>query len=162
MAIESGKERCMNVLKGALAGAIGGVVGGAVKLGCEAIVPPRPPGREPPPGILAANVLRGLTGRELSKDERATAAMGAHWLFSFVSGALHGALVESQPALEDSQGIPLGLAVWVSMHEILLPLAHATPPLKELPISEQVNECITHCIFGFTVERTRRILRPLF
>lgn len=152
----------MNIVKGALAGAIGGVVGGAVKLGCEAVVPPRPPDREAPPGILAANVVRSVTGGELSKDQRARAAMGAHWMLSLVSGALHGALVESKPSIERSQGLPLGLAVWVSMHEIMLPLAHATPPLKELPASEQLNECITHCAFGFAVERTRRLVRPLF
>jgi uncharacterized membrane protein YagU involved in acid resistance len=40
-------------------------------------------------------------------------------------------------------------------------LLRATPPLRELPISEQVNEFITHCAYGFSVERTRRALRPL-
>lgn len=151
----------MNALKGALAGVAGGAAGGAIKLACEAIVPPRAPDREPPPGLLAAMIVRATIGCELTKDQRARAAMGAHWVFSLATGALHGALVESNPRLQESRGIPLGLALWLGFHEIMLPLVHATPPLAQLPASEQVNECLTHCAFGFTVEATRRAVRPL-
>ena len=87
--------------------------------------------------------------------------MAAHWLFSILSGAFHGVLVEASPSLERSQGIPFGLAIWIGMHEILLPLTKATPSLGKLPRSEQLNECITHCAYGFTVERTRRIVRSV-
>lgn len=150
-----------NAIRGALAGAAGGIVGGAVKLACEAIVPPRPPDREPPPGVLAAGIVRATDGRELSKDEKQRAAMTAHWIFSLLSGAFHGVAVEAEAKLECTQGVPFGLAIWVGFHEIMLPLLHATPPLRELPLSEQINECITHCVYGFAVERTRRSLRPL-
>lgn len=149
-------------MRGALAGALGGIVGGAVKLACEAIVPTRPPGREPPPGVLAATLRRRMDGRELSASEKQRAATSAHWLFSALAGACHGVLVELKPSLRATEGVPFGFAVWVAMHEIVLPLARATPSLRALPMSEQTNECITHCAFGFCVERTRRSIRPLF
>jgi putative membrane protein len=148
-----------NGMRGALAGAIGGVAGGAVKLVCEAIVPPRPPDREPPPGVLAAKIARRADGRTLSKMQKQRAATTAHWTFSILSGAVHGALVEAMPSLEKSEGIPFGLAIWIGMHEILLPLTRATPSLRKLPLSEQLNECVTHCVYGVSVERTRRIVR---
>jgi uncharacterized membrane protein YagU involved in acid resistance len=128
---------------------------------CEAIVPPRSPDREPPPGLLAANIVRRADGRRLSKVQRQCAATSAHWTFSVLSGAIHGVLVEARPSLENSQGIPFGLAIWIGMHEILLPLTHATPTLKKLPRSEQINECVTHCAYGLAVERTRRMVRSL-
>jgi putative membrane protein len=150
-----------NGIRGAIAGAAGGIVGGAVKLACEALVPPRPPDREPPPGVLVADVVRATDGRELSKDEKQRAAMTVHWIFSLLSGALHGVAVEANASLARSEGVPFGLAIWLGFHEVALPLLHATPPLPELPLSEQINECITHCAYGFSVERTRRSLRPL-
>ena len=68
---------------------------------------------------------------------------------------------EANASLARSEGVPFGLAIWLGFHEVALPLLHATPPLPELPLSEQINECITHCAYGFSVERTRRSLRPL-
>jgi uncharacterized membrane protein YagU involved in acid resistance len=160
----SGKMPAMspsNALRGACAGALGGIVGAAVKLACEAVVPPRPPGREPPPGILAADLRRSIDGRELSADEKQRAAMSAHWLFSVLSGALYGALLETNVSIAALEGAPLGFALWLGLHEIALPLLHATPPLRELPLSEQLNEFVTHGLYGFSVERTRRAFRPL-
>lgn len=148
-------------LRGAIAGTVGGIVGAAVKLACEAVAPPRPPGREPPPGVLAANLVRWTSRRELTGDEKQRAAMTVHWIFSALSGALHGVAVEISPWFERGDGVPFGLAIWIGFHEITLPLFHATPPLRELPLSEQINECITHGIYGFCVERTRRVVRPL-
>jgi uncharacterized membrane protein YagU involved in acid resistance len=150
-----------NAMRGACAGAVGGIVGAAVKLACEAVVPPRPPGREPPPGILAADVRRNIDGRELSGDEKERAATSAHWLFSALSGALYGTILETNASLATFEGAPLGIALWLGLHEIALPLLKATPPLRELPISEQANEFVTHALFGFCVERTRRSFRPL-
>jgi len=148
-------------VRGAVAGLVAGIVGGAVKLACEAVVPPRPPGREPPPGVLAAEIVRFADGRELTDGEKQRAAMTTHWIFSALSGAMHGAAVEARPALERSEGVPFGIAIWVGFHEIVLPLFKATPPPGKLPLSEQINELVTHCAYGFAVERTRRAIRPL-
>ena len=148
-------------MRGAFAGALGGVVGGAIKLACEAVVPPRSPDRKPPPGVLVADIVRRTDGRELSDDEIERAASSVHWVFSVLTGALYGAVVEWKPGVEKAEGIPLGLALWIGLHEIALPILHATPPVANIPASEHVNECVTHGAYGFGVERTRRALRPL-
>lgn len=150
-----------DVVDGAIAGAIGGLAGAAVKLLCEKIVPPRTPDREPPPGIIAANVVRALNGRELSHERMATVALAIHWTFSTVTSAAYGALAARAKGARFGSGVGFGVAVWVGFHEITLPLLRATPPLPELPFAEQVNECISHAIFGVTVERVRAFVCDL-
>lgn len=144
-----------DVVVGTVAGAIGGLAGAAVKLLCEKIAPPRTLDREPPPGILAANLVRAMSGCELSHERMATVALLIHWSFSTVMSAMYGALAARAKRARFAGGVGFGLAVWVGFHEITLPLLRATPPLGELPVGEQVNECISHAIFGLTVERVR-------
>ncbi len=143
---------------GAVAGAIGGLAGAAVKLGCEKIAPPRTPDREPPPGVIAANIVRAVSGRELSHERMATVALAIHWTFSTLTSAMYGALAARAKPARAGGGVAFGIAVWVGFHEITLPLLRATPPLRELPIGEQINEAISHAIFGVTVERVRSLV----
>ena len=150
-----------DVIVGALAGAVGGLAGAAIKLLCEKIAPPRTPDREPPPGVIAANVVRALSGRELSHERMATVALAVHWTFSTVTSALYGALAARVRSVRFGGGVGFGLVVWVGFHEITLPLLRATPPLRELPILEQLNECVSHAVFGVTVERVRAAVAAL-
>ena len=149
------RQKRNDVRIGMVAGAIGGLAGAVVKLLCEKIAPPRTPDREPPPGVLAANLVRAASGRELSPQRMATVALAVHWTFSTVMSAMYGALAARSKRARFAGGIGFGLALWVGFHEIALPLLRATPPLAELPVGEQVNECISHAIFGATVERVR-------
>lgn len=144
-----------NVWAGAAAGAVGGLAGAAVKLLCERIAPPRTPDREPPPGVLAANIARAIDGRELTHEQQATIALAIHWTFSTVSGALYGAVVARAPYARFANGVGFGLVVWAGFHEFALPMLGATPPLRSVPAKEQMNEFVTHAIFGATVETVR-------
>jgi uncharacterized membrane protein YagU involved in acid resistance len=148
-----------NPLAGALAGSVGGLVGGAIKLLCEKIAPPRPKWRQPPPGVLAAKITRAVAGTDLTKSQRENASNVIHWTFSILSGALYGAIAERVPRARTGGGTIFGFVVWAGLHEIALPLARATPPLAELPVAEQLNEFVTHAIYGATVERVRALLR---
>ncbi len=139
----------------AIAGAVGGLAGAAIKLVCEAIVPPRSPGREPPPGVIAANVVRAISGRELSSERKKQVALAIHWIFSVGTSVLYGVVVSRAPRATPVKGVGFGVAVWAGFHEVTLPLLRATPPLRELPIGEQANELISHAIFGTTVEYVR-------
>lgn len=148
------------MLAGAFAGAVGGVAGGAIKLLCEQIAPPRKPWRQPPPGILAAKFTRAVADEDLTKSQRERAANAIHWTFSIASAALYGALVEVWPRARAGNGSVFGIVVWVSFHEITLPLLGGTPPLDEVPASEQINEFIAHAIYGLTVDGVRAVMRP--
>ncbi len=148
-----------NLLKGLIAGAAGGVVGAGVKLICEQIAPPRAPGREPPPGILVSNILQARRGYGLDHAGKQKSAMVIHWTFSILSSAAYGAAAEFFPWVTAGYGALYGWAVWAGTHESVLPLLKLTPPLSQVPASEQINEFISHGIFGVSVEATRRFVR---
>ena len=153
------EEREPNIGAGLVAGAVAGIAGGAVKLVCEMIVPPRPPGREPPPGELAEKVTKAVADRSLSHKQKERTANVMHWAFSIITSAIYGAVVEVAPQARAGFGTAFGEFVWLSFHEITLPALGATPKLPELPISEQANEFVSHAIFGATVEGVRGLIR---
>ena len=155
------RELFLRLGKGLVAGAAGGLVGAGVKLICEAIAPPRAPGREPPPGILVSNILQSRRGYGLDKEGKKKAALAVHWSFSALASAAYGGLAEFFPSVTVGYGTVYGWALWAASHELALPLPHLTPPLSQVPASEQINEFISHGIFGASVEAMRRIVRPL-
>ncbi len=142
-------------IAGAAAGAIGGLAGAAVKQLCEAIVPPRSPDREPPPGVLAMKAMRALDGPELTDEQKDTVSLAIHYAFSTLTSAAYGAIVAGADDRRLGSGVGFGLVLWAGLHEITLPLLGATPPLRRLPAKEQINEFVTHAIFGATVEVVR-------
>lgn len=153
------ENRKSDILAGAFAGAVGGVAGGAVKQICEKIAPPRKPWRQPPPGILAAKFTRAVADEDLTKTQREKSANVIHWVFSIATAALYGAVVEVYPRARAGNGSVFGLVVWAGLHEITLPLLGGTPPIEEVPASEQINEFVTHAIYGVTVDAVRGLLR---
>jgi putative membrane protein len=153
------REESPSIRAGLLAGAIGGVAGGAVKVLCEMLVPPRPPGREPPPAVLAENISEAVAGNRLTDEQKTVTANVAHWVFSIASSAAYGVAVEFWPQARSGFGTAFGEFVWLGFHEFALPLLGATPKLPDLPISEQTNEFVSHAIFGATVEGVRGLVR---
>ena len=139
----------------ATAGALGGLAGAAIKLVCEAIVPPRTADREAPPGVLAANIVRAVSGRELSVERKKRVALAMHWSCSVTTSVLYSVLIARAPRATPVKGIGFGIAVWAGFHELFLPSVGATPPLRELPLGEQLNELVSHAIFGSTVDYVR-------
>ncbi len=76
-----------------LIGMLGGVVGGAAKLVGEVIIPPRKPGEEPPPALIAEKLLQ----RSLSKGQKLAATQFFHWTFSAGLGGIYSVLAEKFP-----------------------------------------------------------------
>ena len=148
-----------DVLRGLASGAVGGVFGGAVKLMGEVAAPPRGPDRDPPPAIAVDKVLRATRGRGLAESQTERAAMGVHWAFSLGVGAVYGVVAEFAPAATAGYGTVFGLGVWAASHESSLPALGLTPPLGEVPASEQAIECVSHAAFGAAVELVRRTVR---
>ena len=148
-----------DLLRGLAAGAVGGVFGGAVKLMGEVVAPPRAPDREPPPVIGVDKLLRATRGRGLAEKDKERAGMGVHWTFSIGVSAAYGALAEFFPWVTAGYGSAYGLGVWAASHESTLPLLGLTPPLDEVPASEQAIEFVSHAVYGASVELTRRVAR---
>lgn len=148
-----------DLLRGLASGAIGGFFGGGVKLVGEVIAPPRAPGRDPPPAIGVDKLLKATRGRGLGEHDKERASMGIHWTFSTVTSALYGAVAEFYPWVTAGYGTAYGVALWSASHESALPLLGLTPPLGEVPASEQVIEFVSHGVYGASVELTRRVVR---
>lgn len=153
-------ELLLRLGKGLAAGAAGGwseqESSSSARPSCR-----RAPDREPPPGILVFNILQARRGYGLDKQGKKKAALAVHWSFSTLASAAYGGLAEFFPAATVSYGTVYGWALWAGSHESTLPLLHLTLPLSQVPASEQINEFISHGIFGASVEATRRIVRPL-
>jgi len=151
------ENRTHSILRGFVAGCIGGFVGGLVKFVCELIVPPRSPDREPPPAILAEH----LRGHALSAKDKVVASQAIHWGLSTLTGGAYGALAEAVPLARLGSGTAFGLGFWAVAHELALPALHLTPPVAQLPASEQINESVTHVFYGIGADVTYRLVRPI-
>lgn len=148
-----------DLLHGAFAGAAGGLAGGIVKMLCERFAPPRPEGREAPPAVMMDRLAVARSGEHLTEDEKQSVTLTIHYAFSVLASAGYGALAEFAPVITTGFGTGYGLAVWAGAHEYALPRLDLTPRLPELPVSEQVNEAVTHALFGSVVEGVRRAIR---
>ncbi|MGI4790365.1 MAG: DUF1440 domain-containing protein [Janthinobacterium lividum] len=148
-----------NLTKGFLAGAAGGVVGAGFKLICEAIVPPRPPGREAPPVLLVSHLLEKYKGHPLPEANTLPTTQAIHWSFSVLAGGLYGALAESVPLVTTGGGSVFGALLWAGAHQAALPALDLSPSVPALPVSEQINESLTHSLYGIVVEQIRRTVR---
>jgi len=136
---------------GALAGALGGLVAALVKIGCEGVVDPRPPGRLPEPEVLIDLIARAHVATTAE-------SLGIHFAFSILAGAIYGALVARYRFVAFALGAAYGIAVWIGAHEIVMPLVRLTPPVLELSLGEQLNEFVTHAIWGVVLELVRHDL----
>ncbi len=106
-------------------------------------------------------LLEKLLGRRLDEATKSKAAIALHFGFSISVAAAYGGLTEIWPSATRGYGTAFGEAIWAALHEGVLPALGATPELADLPVSEQVNEFVTHAIFGATVEAVRGALRPV-
>ena len=135
-----------------LIGIVGGIAGGAAKLIGEAIIPPRKPGEEPPPALIAEKVLQ----RPLSKGQKFAATQIFHWTFSSVLGGIYSVAAQKYPQVTAGYGVVFGWVVMLLTHESTLPALGVSPaPWNQGP-KELISETITHAMYGAGTEGVRR------
>ena len=137
-----------------LIGIVGGIAGSAAKLVGEAIIPPRKPGEEPPPAVLAEKVA----GRPLSKGQKLLATQVFHWTFGSITGGVYSVLAEYFPQVTAGRGLLFGWAVMLLTHESSLPALGLSPAPWNQGAKEIISELITHGMYGTTTEAVRRWL----
>ena len=125
---------------------VGGLLSGAVKIGWEAIVPPRTPEREKetPPMTLLNQVglpdsIKKATYYYNGNDIPIT-VMGIHYGFSVANALAYGLLAERFPRITALKGSLFGVAIHIAFHEYLLPKLKLTPQVKDLPYEERLSE----------------------
>jgi uncharacterized membrane protein YagU involved in acid resistance len=111
------------------------------------------------PARLANAISVGVTGRELSKDEKEVAGTVLHYAMGVTSGAIYGAVAEGLPFATAGAGLPFGAAVWAIADEGIVPAAGLSKSMSEYPLSVHLYAFASHLVFGLTTELVRRAVR---
>lgn len=140
-------------------GIVAGVAATAVKTLCEAISPPRAPGVNSPllNGLDIVSVK--MTGVQLLEMVKPVAEKTLHWFFGVSAGCVYAVLAEKFSLIRAGRGLLFGVAFWVGLHEIALPLMGWSLTPAKMTLWEQGNELVSHCFYGLTLELVRRGLR---
>lgn len=142
-------------------GIVGGFIGGAVKMGWEALMPPRTPEREeePPPLTLLNQV--GLPEKiknasyTYNQNEIPLTVMGIHYGYSIVHAFAYAVLAEKCSKVTALRGGLFGIAVNTFFHEYLLPQMGLTPKVEELPKEERISELLGHIVWMNAIDYVR-------
>ena len=120
-----------------ITGIVGGFLGGAVKMGWEALMPPRTPERdeEPPPMTLLNQLglpenIKNATYHYNGNDIPLT-IMGVHYGFSIVNAISYTLIAEKCPQVKALNGSIFGIIVNIAFHEYLLPKLSLTPKVED-------------------------------
>ncbi len=141
-----------------ITGIVGGFLGGAVKMGWEALMPPRTPERdeEPPPMTLLNQLglpenIKNATYHYNGNDIPLT-IMGVHYGFSIVNAMSYTLIAEKCPQVKALNGSIFGIIVNIAFHEYLLPKLSLTPKVEDLPKEERLSELLGHIIWMNTID----------
>lgn len=144
-----------------IGGIVGGFTGAAVKMGWEALFPPREPGRDLQPEELLKQ--RGLDPDDLTYSYNGNdvpwGILAVHFGFSVTTVAAYAVLAEYLPRTKLWAGAAYGIGAWVVAHEVVLPRLRLTPPAGELHWQEQVSELLGHVLWMLDAEAMRRTVR---
>ncbi len=108
---------------------------------------------------LANAISVGLSGRELTENEKDDAGVVFHYAMGATSGALYGAVAEALPLVTTGAGLPFGAAVWVIADEGIVPAVGLSKSPAEYPLSIHAYAFTSHLVFGLTTELVRRAVR---
>ncbi len=142
--------------KAIVIGLIAGLVASGVKTICELISPPRLPGDLSPLGKMIDYASVVATGEPMAESARKLTEPFVHFGFGAAAAAVYVVVSERFPILRAGCGSLFGVLFWLSVHEILLPLAGFSASPAMMTFREQGNEFVSHIIFGVTVELVRR------
>jgi putative membrane protein len=152
----------MAKLRGFIAGAVGGL-GGAALMGplhataAKLIKLDSPQGEDATEKVANA-VVRKITGRKLSRSEKAKGGQVVHFAFGAGMGALYGLLAENFSPLTMGAGAFFGMAVYAGAHTLAVPALGLAPgPLENGPAQEGA-ELATHLVYGLVTDTVRRVL----
>jgi hypothetical protein len=110
---------------------------------------------------LANAVSVGLTGRELTKDEKDLGATTFHYAFGASMGAVYGAAADALPAVTAGAGIPYGALIWLGADEGVVPLIGLSKTPEKYPASVHASALASHLVYGLSLEMTRKAVRKL-
>jgi putative membrane protein len=107
-----------------------------------------------------ANAALSVVGYELT-DPRAKQMAGefVHLAFGAINGALYGLAAELDPRVTAAAGIPFGTSVWVVADEGVVPALGLSRGPREASAGLLAYGFLSHCVYGFTTETVRSLIR---
>ena len=146
------------IITSILIGIAAGLISGMVKIGWEAILPPRTQERDetnPPQQLLQQmGVPRRITHAYVyySKDQKVHyVALILHFSFSIFFAVLFALTYKTLPIVGLWQGSLYGIIIWVAFHIILMPLLKTVPSPVKQPFPEHFSEFFGHIVWSWTI-----------
>jgi putative membrane protein len=144
-----------------IAGLVAGMSSGAVKMGWEALLPPRKPDREIPPVLFLQQ--RGIDPDDFTYEYNGNKVplgiLAVHFGFSLVTVAAYSVAAEYLPKTKLWAGAAYGIGAFVVAHEIVLPRLGLSPKAADLPVEEHVSELLGHILWMLEAEQVRKAVR---
>lgn len=110
-------------------------------------------------GRLANAISVGISGRELTKSEKAVAGTALHYAYGISMGAIYSAAAEFSDEVTVGAGMPYGALIWLSADEGVVPLLGLSKSPTEYPLSIHAYALASHLVYGLTLEAARRTVR---
>lgn len=101
---------------------------------------------------VAADGMAGLTGLDLSREQRGRAATAIHYSVGIISAALYGAIRRRIPGPAIARGAGFGALLWLVADEVANPLLGLTPGPAAFPWQAHARGLAGHLVFGLTAE----------
>lgn len=135
-----------------------GMISGMVKIGWEAILPPRTQQRNatnPPQKMLEQfGVPKRITHAYVmySTDQKVYwFSLILHFTFSIFFSFVFIILTQVTPQVAMWQGTVYGLVIWFMWHVIIMPLMKTVPSALKQPFSEHFSEILGHMVWGWSI-----------
>lgn len=100
----------------------------------------------------AAEKAAGMTGVELSKEQRSQAGLAIHWATGIGAGIVYALLRHRAPAVTAANGLAFGTGFYLVVDEVLNPLLGLTPGPQAFPWQAHARGLGGHLAFGATTE----------
>lgn len=146
------------IIMSLVVGIVAGLISGMVKIGWEAILPPRTQARDetnPPQQLLQQlGVPRRITHAYVhyAKDQKVYyIALMMHFAFSVFFAVLFALLYRTFPIISVGQGALYGLAIWFAFHIVIMPLSKTIPTPAKQPFTEHFSEVLGHIVWSWAI-----------
>lgn len=157
-----------DVLIGAIGGVIGTVVLERISLALYERESPEAKKSEDelrtegdPPLQLAKRISDDVLRLNLPEAKKKKLALGIHYAFGAMAGALYGALQPRVPFLSAGLGTLFGTGFWLLGDEIGMPVMGLSKPSQDYPWQTHARAWAAHVGYGATVVGTYKILNRL-
>lgn len=146
------------VFKSIWFGIISGMVSGMVKIGWEAILPPRTIARNltnPPQQVMEQlGVPESITHAFVyySEDQKIFwFSLLLHFSFSIVFSVLFIFIAQYWKKIALWQGVAYGIIIWIVFHILLIPMIGAIPAPWNQPFEEHFSEFFGHIVWSWSI-----------